>query len=171
MREGDAEQQGGSARIMILTRSSARSFWDVIVSCELAFVFVDGLQECEVLEDSGDRALVHQVVKKGWSVPTQDFVFESLRDPYREIRFNLVRGNLKAMEGWWRFTEVPEGLLVDYRIHVKPGVPAPRFLVRRNLSKGMPDMMACIRGLSGGSGPLEQEDLQRCPGKPDPADQ
>ena len=158
---------GGSARVQILAHVPARSFWEVIISCDLAFVFVDGLQSCEVIEDTGERALVHQVVKKGWPVPTQDFVFESLREPYEQMRFGLVEGNLKAMEGRWQFTEIPEGLLVDYQLRVEPGVPAPRFMVRRNIRKDMPDLVACIRGLAGGSGSpaMSTADLARCPGQ------
>lgn len=157
---------GGSARMQMLVRAPARAIWEVIISCELANSFVDGLALCEVIEDSGDRVLVHQVVKRGWPIPRQDYVFESLRDPYRSIEFRLVEGNLKAMEGWWRFETRPEGTLVDYRMQIRPGIPVPRFIVRRNIEKDMPDLLACIRGLAGGSGGerREREDLARCPG-------
>jgi hypothetical protein len=163
-----ADSSGGSARVQVLAQAPARAVWDVIISCELAFVFVEGIETCEVLESSPGRALVHQVVKKGWPIPTQDYVFESLREPYLQIRFGLVEGNLKAMEGLWRFIELPEGLLVDYEVRIEPGIPAPKFLVRRNIRKNMPDLVACIRGLAGGSGSREVEvdDLDRCPGDP-----
>jgi len=168
LQDSRSDQAGGSARVLVLAQAPAKSFWDVIISCDKAFLFVAGLQNCDVLEDTGDRALVHQVVKKGWPIPTQDFVFESLREPYREISFRLVEGNLKAMEGRWQFKEIPEGLLVDYEVRIQPGIPAPRFLVRRNIRKDMPDLLACIRGLAGGSGSAERErgDLDRCPGPP-----
>jgi ribosome-associated toxin RatA of RatAB toxin-antitoxin module len=163
----ESGKAGGSARMQILARAPAKAIWDVIVSCEKAFVFVDGLEVCEVLEDSGDRALVHQVVKRGWPIPTQNFVFESLRNHYREIGFQLVEGNLKAMEGNWRFDETAEGTLVDYQIRVQPAIAAPKFIVRRSIEKGMPDLLACIRGLAGGSLSADQarKDVQRCPGE------
>ena len=161
-----SDESGGSAHMQILAQAPPQAVWNVIISCELAFAFVDGLTHCEVLEETGDRALVHQVVKRGWPIPTQDFTFESLRQPYSEIVFRLVEGNLKAMEGYWRFTIRPEGTLVDYQVRVQPGIPAPRFIVRRNISKGMPDLLACVRGLAGGSGEESrtQADLDRCPG-------
>jgi len=161
------DEAGGAARMQILVQAPARVVWDVIVSCDLAFVFVDGLQVCEVLEQSGDRALVHQVVKQGWLIPTYDFVFESLRQPYRSIEFRLVEGNLKLMQGRWAFYEGADGTLVDYEVHIQPGGPVPRFLVRRSISRGMPDLLACIRGLAGGSGSQLQArlDLDRCPGR------
>ena len=161
-----SDEAGGAARMQILVHAPARAVWDVIISCELAFTFVDGLQACEVLEQTGDRALVHQVVKQGWLIPTYDFVFESLRQPYRSIEFRLVEGNLKLMQGRWAFDEGAGGTLVDYEVLVQPGVPVPRFLVRRKINSGMPDLLSCIRGLAGGSGSPEQArlDLDSCPG-------
>jgi ribosome-associated toxin RatA of RatAB toxin-antitoxin module len=167
----DSSQSGGSARVQALMQTSAQSVWNVITSCERSFIFVDGLKQCQVIEDDGGRALVHQVVKKGWLFPTQDFVFESLREPYHDIRFILVEGNLKAMEGNWQFTEIQEGVLIDYSIRVRPGLPVPGFIVSWVMRKGMPDLIACIRGLAGGSGSPERKttDLERCRGDADPA--
>ena len=163
----ESGKAGGSARMKILARAPAESIWSVIISCEKAFMFVDGLEVCEVIEDNGDRALVHQVVKRGWPIPIQDFVFESLRNPHTEMSFRLVEGNLKAMEGAWQFDETAQGTLVDYQISVQPAIAAPKFIVRRNIEKGMPDLLACIRGLAGGSLSEDQarKDLQRCPGE------
>jgi ribosome-associated toxin RatA of RatAB toxin-antitoxin module len=157
---------GAAGRMQVLIRAPARAVWDVIVSCELAASFVVGLEACEVLEDTGERALVRQVVNQSWLIPTYDYVFESLRRHHERIDFRLLEGNLRALEGHWIFTEAPEGTFVDYQIRIQPSMPAPRFLVRRNINKGMPDMLACIRGLANGSGsvPLQGQDLARCPG-------
>jgi ribosome-associated toxin RatA of RatAB toxin-antitoxin module len=165
-REAGSDEAGAAGRMQVLVRAPAQAVWEVIVSCDLAFAFVNGLQECEVLEDMGDRALVHQVVKQSWLVPTYDFVFESLRRPYQRIDVKLLEGNLKALDGHWSFEETSDGTFIDYQIRIQPSLPAPRFIVRRNINKGMPDMLACIRGLAGGSGSpgLEQQDLARCPG-------
>lgn len=165
-RESRGDSSGGSARMQMLVQASPRAVWEVIVSCELAFRFVDGLRECQVLEDTGDRALVRQVVDQGWLMPTFDFVFESLRQPWERIGFRLIEGNLAAMEGSWRFVETPDGTLVDYEIRLRPRAPVPGFLVRRNLNRAMPDQLACVRGLADGSGPEERRrrDLARCAG-------
>jgi len=138
------------------------------VSCDLAFAFVAGLRNCTVREDTVERALVHQVVDQGWLTPTYDFVFESLRVPFERIDVHLVEGNLRVLDARWVFREAVEGTVVDYQVLIRPSIPAPRFLVRRNLSKGMPDMLACIRGLADGSGSQQRrrQDLERCPGAP-----
>jgi len=164
--EAESGESGGSARVQALVQAPAESVWDVITSCEQSFVFVDGLKQCEVIADRDNRAVVHQVVKKGWLFPKQDFTFESLRQPYREIRFKLVEGSLKAMDGHWRFSDTPGGLLIDYSIRVRPGLPVPGFIVSWVMRRGMPDLIACIRGLAGGSGSPDQvqDDLRRCRG-------
>jgi len=165
-RETSQDGDGAAGRMQILVRAPARAIWEVIVSCDLAFAFVDGLERCEVLEDTGGRALVHQVVDQGWLTPTYDFVFESLRRHYERIDVNLIEGNLKALEAAWSFRETPDGTLVDYWVRIQPSLPAPRFIVRRNINQGMPGMLGCIRGLAGGSGSeeLEQSDRASCPG-------
>jgi ribosome-associated toxin RatA of RatAB toxin-antitoxin module len=165
-RETTSDGAGAAGRMQILVRAPARAVWDVIVSCELAFAFVDGLEYCEVVEEKGGRALVRQVVNQGWLLPTYDFVFESIRRPYQRIDVRLLEGNLKTLEASWDFEETPEGTLVDYGVRIQPSLPAPRFIVRRNINKGMPGMLACIRGLAGGSGSADREarDLARCPG-------
>ena len=166
--EARTDEAGGSARVQAIIHAPAKAAWDVIISCEQTFTFVKGLKNCEVIEDAGNRALIHQVVKTSWLVPTQDFVFESLRDPYHEIKFQLVEGNLKAMQGKWQFTESPDGLLVDYEIQIRPGIPVPAFIVSWVIRRGMPDLIACIRGLADGSGSTKRvtEDLGRCQGTP-----
>jgi ribosome-associated toxin RatA of RatAB toxin-antitoxin module len=164
--ETRTDESGGSARVQAIIHAPAKAAWDVITSCEQTFTFVKGLKKCEIIEDAGDRALIHQVVKTSWLVPTQDFVFESLRDPYHGIRFQLVEGNLKAMKGLWQFTDSTDGLLLDYEIRIQPGFPVPAFIVSWVIRKGMPDLVACIRGLAGGSGSAErvEGDLDRCRG-------
>jgi len=165
-RDARSDDAGAAGRMQMLARVPAAAIWEVIVSCELATAFVDGLERCEVLEDSGERALVHQVVDQGWLTPTYDFVFESLRQHYQQIDVRLVEGNLKALDASWTFLETPQGTLVDYRVRIQPALPAPRFIVRWNVNKGMPGMLACIRGLAGGSGSpeAERQDLSHCPG-------
>jgi hypothetical protein len=160
------DEKGGAARVDIVVHAPVETIWGVLISCKNNFIFIDGLQTCEVLEETGLHALTHQVVNKGWPIPTQDFVFETERKPYTHMAFWLKEGNLKAMEGSWEFTPMLEGVLVTYEIRVVPGTPAPRWMVRRSMQKGMPDMLACIRALAGGSGSeeLRIKDMDRCPG-------
>jgi len=155
-------------RVQAIFHAPAKAAWDIILSCEQKFTYVNGLKKCEVIEDEGDRMLIHQVVKTSWLAPTMDFLYETLGDRYDRIRFQLVEGNMKSMEGGWKFTEIADGILVDYELRVQPAIPVPNFIISNDLRKGMPDLIACIRGLAGGSGSTERakEDLDRCTGKP-----
>ena len=78
----------------------------------------------------------------------------------------LVGGNLRVMEGGWNFASVDEGVIATYNMRVRPGFSLPRFIIRMSLRRMIPDMLACIRGLVGGSGSPEKnaDDLAQCPG-------
>jgi hypothetical protein len=160
------DELGDTVRVQAVFYAPVKAARDIIFSCEQKFTYVKGLKKCEVIEDAGDRVLIHQVVKTSWLAPTMDFVYESLRDPYDRIRFQLVEGNLKVMEGVWKFTEITDGLLVDYELRVQLAIPVPGSIVNNDIRKGMPDLVACIRGLAGGSGSAERVagDLDRCQG-------
>jgi len=161
------DESGGAARFVIFIQVPVEAIWDVIYSCENAFIFLDGLKLCEVLEQTSEYTITRQVVKKGWLIPKQDYSFRTLREPFKHAEFELVEGNLKVMEGSWDFIVMPQGVVVSHEIRVQPAVPAPRFVVRRLMRKGMPEMLACIRGLAGGSVNADQKiaDLGLCPGK------
>jgi len=162
------DESGGSARVRLMVPSPAEQLWTVFMSCDYAFIFVDGLQECEILEESIEYVRTRQVVDKGWWAPKMDFVFETRRTPYSHMEFSLLEGNLKALEGHWNLEPVPEGVMVTYEIRVQPKIPVPRWLVRRTLKNEMPDLVTCIRGLAArksaqaGKEQAGREDLEHC---------
>ena len=160
------EESGGAARIVIFIQAPVEAIWGVIYSCENAFIFVEGLKLCEVLEQTSDYTITRQVVKKGLLIPTQDYTFRTVQEPFRHAEFKLVDGSLKVMEGTWDFIAMPDGVVLIHEIRVQPGVPAPRFMVRQQMRKGMPEMMACMRGLADGSvnADMKARDLEMCPG-------
>ncbi|MCH8057994.1 MAG: hypothetical protein IIB78_09010, partial [Proteobacteria bacterium] len=86
--------------------------------------------------------------------------------PYTRADIQLGEGKLKFMQASWEYINLPEAVLVVYKVRLQPGFPAPRFLVRRVLKRGMTQLLACVRGLAGGSGSAqrEKEDLDHCPG-------
>lgn len=160
-------ESGGSAKIVIFINAPVEAIWDVIYSCQKAFVFLEGLELCEVLEQTNEYTITRQVVDRGFLVPKQDYAFRTLRDPYKHAEFELVDGNLKVLEGSWDFIAMPRGVVVIHEIRVQPKVPAPRFIVRKLMRRGMPEMMSCIRALAGGSVTARQKDLDLglCPGE------
>lgn len=168
LEDARTDESGGSARVRLLIRAPAQQLWGVFMSCEYAFIFVDGLEICEVIEESADYVQTRQVVDKGWLVPELDYVFETRRTPFTRMEFKLLRGNLRTLEGYWHLQVIPEGVIVTHEIRIRPAMPAPRWLVRRTIKKDMPGLMACIRGLAerlAGAGenmPAVQKDLDMC---------
>jgi len=161
-----SDESGGAGRFAILIKAPVEAIWDVIYSCEKAKIFVNGLKLCDVLEDDGIRTLTHQVVKTSWLVPTQDFIVQTLREPFGRAEFKRISGKPKLMEGSWDFHSTSQGVVAVHELRVQPSVPVPRFIVRHLMSKSMPEMLACIRGLAGGSlsGDSQSLDLASCPG-------
>jgi len=163
-----SEKSGGAARVKAWFRSDAEDIWNIIGYCENEFVYVRGLELCEVLTPGLQYIKKHQRVNNNWYTPTIDYVFEARRDSATHGTFRLVEGNLKVMEGQWDFQPFPggDGLVVSHDIRIRSRFPAPRWLVRRVLKGDLPDMLACVRGMAGGSGDTDQVtgDLGRCPG-------
>ena len=164
--ERSTGQPGESARASILVHAPAKDMWEVITSCEMAFVYTEGLKVCEILENSGASAVIHQEVKSFWLMPRQEFTLEAQRVPYRFIQFELREGSLRAFEGSWDFLAVDQGTVVVHEVRVRPPLLLPAFIVRRTLRTNMPDSLAGMRALAGGSGSVElrTDDLQRCGG-------
>jgi hypothetical protein len=160
-------ESGGAARVSLLMDTTPERIWDVLLSCERSFEYVDGMRDCEVLEGEVRQQRVRQSVKKHWLLPRLEYVIEFNRTPYTDIGFRRIEGDLDLLEGRWRFEPAPgqSGTRVIHEIRVQPSFPVPRWLVRRSLASDLPDMLLCLRALAGGSGNSRQEteDRARCP--------
>jgi len=159
------DEAGVAMQVLIFMQTQVEKIWEVIYSCQNAFIFLDGLKLCEVLEDDGVVTLTRQVVNRGWLVPVQDYTFRTLRVPFKHVEIQRIEGKPEIIEGSWDFIAMPQGVVVIYEIRIKPDVPAPRFIVRRIMRRGILEMVACIRGLAGGSvnAEMEARDLGFCP--------
>jgi len=163
-----SKKSGGAARVRGFFHAEAEEIWNVIGYCKNEFVYVRGLELCEVLVPGLQYIKKHHRVNNNWYTPTLDFVFEARRTSPVHGDFNLVEGDLKVMEGQWDFQPAADGsgLVVSHDIRIQSKMPAPRWLVRRVLKKDLPDMLACVRGMAGASpgADLLSMDLERCPG-------
>jgi ribosome-associated toxin RatA of RatAB toxin-antitoxin module len=164
------DEAGGSVRVQALLHSDLGEIWAYVASCESVFEYVEGLRDCELLKVvegyGSDTTILRQVVKKSWIIPKIEYTMEVRRQPPGRIDFKLIEGDLKVMEGGWRFNSLPgqEGTVVTHEIRVQPAFPVPRWLIRRSMGKDIPDMLACLRGLTDGSGNHSRDDdLWRCP--------
>jgi hypothetical protein len=160
------DQKGGAIRASLMIWAPVEDIWATVYSCENAFIFLEDLEVCEVLEDDGTDTVTRQVINKGWPVPKQDYSFRTHRIPFTRSDIQLVEGTLEFMQASWEYITMPEAMVVIYKVRLQPNFPSPRFLVRRALRKGTPGLLACMRALASGSGSSEQEkkDLDQCPG-------
>ena len=166
------DQKGGAVRASLMIWAPVEDIWATVYSCENAFIFLAGLEVCEVLENDGTDTVTRQVINKGWPVPKQDYSFHTHRIPFTRSDIKLVEGTLEFMQASWEYITMPDAVVVIYQVRLQPEFPSPRFLVRRALKKGTPGLLACIRALAGGSGSAEQEnkDFDQCPGDIELAD-
>lgn len=165
------DESGGAVRVQALVESDWQTVWTFIANCDSVFRYVDGVRDCELLdtrfEDNADISRIRQTVDKGWMAPRMTYIIEVRREPPQRVDFHLLEGDLESMEGGWRFVQSSDGLLITHEIRVKPSFPVPRWLVRRSMRKDIPDMLACLRGLVGGSMEgQEKQDTKRCPDNP-----
>ena len=163
-----SEKSGGAARVTAIFHGEVDDVWDVIGYCENEFIYVRGLELCELVKPGLQVMQKHHRVNNNWYTPTIDFTFEASRTSPTHGEFRLVGGNLKVLEGQWNFQPLAGGdsIIVSHEIRIRSRFPAPRWLVRRVLKNDLPDMLACVRGLARASGNDDRIviDLGRCPG-------
>ena len=161
------DESGGAVRGSVFMHTGLEDVRAILEGCGKAFVFVDGMEQCEILEKTGEYALIRQVVDTGLFAPQLDYSYRSESRSRAQMEFNLVDGNLRVLQGGWNFVEVDGGVVAIYDMRVRLSFPLPRFMVRMSLRRMIPDMLACIRGLVDGSAGPEQkkDDLEQCPGE------
>jgi len=159
---------GGAARVTAYFHTEADDVWNVIGACKFGFIYLRGLKLCEVLEAGENQMLIHHRVRNSWYTPTLDFTFKANRAAGDVGAAHLLEGDLLVFDADWRMVSLPgdSGIIVSHEIRIQPRMLAPRWLVRRNLRRDLPDMLACVRGLANASGDNRRigADLNRCPG-------
>jgi hypothetical protein len=91
--------------------------------CDLAPKMAPNLKSCRIVErDPAGRWDVREQVSRGGFIPSIRSVFRSDFDSPQVIRFHQVGGDLKVLQGEWRFTPQPDG---DVRVTYENRVAAP----------------------------------------------
>ena len=163
------DKPGAAARVTALFHTNSQAVWDIIGYCKYEFIYMRGLKACEMLDGDQFHMTMRHRIRNSWYTPTLDFTFEANREPGGDGQAHLIDGDLKILEGRWKLSPIANenSVIVVHEIRIQPKLPAPEWLMRRNLQRNLPAMMACIRGLaraSGDNGQIEG-DLKRCPGE------
>jgi ribosome-associated toxin RatA of RatAB toxin-antitoxin module len=101
--------------------------WRVLTDYENLQRFVPGMQSSRIVSGRGEPLLLEQRGESGVlflkvTTTTVSRIFET---PEREIRFDLVSGNLKRMQGTWTLGPHDHAVSVGYRAELVPEFAVP----------------------------------------------
>lgn len=130
-----------------LLKGTQKEFWEVIHDKEDAELFVDGVLESKVLEESETEILVEQKTKVGGPKGAYYYQLQHTLTPFHRSDFKFVTGEIKDVLGTWWILEGPEPdqSLVIYSLHIDPGLFAPQFVVKRGMKKSMPGTLQSMQ--------------------------
>ncbi|KAA9130799.1 hypothetical protein F3N42_10525 [Marinihelvus fidelis] len=157
---------GGRGFVQAWFAGDPGAAWQRLQDCPTNLAFISGLEDCELLSSSTHSAVTRHVLKRAWYLPRREYVFETVRQPVEWLRVRLLSGELRALDGYWRFDPMDGGgYLVTHDIQVRPGFMAPGWWVRRTLERDLPDLLACLRSISEASpsAVTARADAERCP--------
>lgn len=101
--------------------------WRVLTDYENLPRFVPGMQSSRIVSGRGEPLLLEQKGESGvlFFKLTTTTVSRILETPESEIRFELVSGNLKRMQGSWALSPHDHGTSVGYRAELVPEFAVP----------------------------------------------
>lgn len=122
-RSGDSYQV--SVRMDVV--ESRALVWRVLTDYENLQRFVPGMQSSRIVSGRGEPLLLEQKGESGvlffkFTTTTLSRIVEM---PESEIRFDLVSGNLKRMQGAWTLTPHDHAISVGYRAELVPEFAVP----------------------------------------------
>lgn len=132
-------------RAGVMVNAAPREVWEVMVDCSRASEFVPGLESCRILEVAGKTVLVEHRARPFRFLPEVTYVFREDREPFRSLRFRRVSGDLKELEGRWDLEpRSAERTVVWYTVYLEPGFLVPEWLVRRALTRELPELLRAL---------------------------
>ncbi len=151
--DASAAAEGKKKRILagIIIKAGTKAVWDVVCDKEAAVEYVKNLKRAVILEEGVDAGLpyqrVEQDMKLGLLPGTFNYVVRHKLQPYDRIDFKRESGDLKDIEGYWRFVPLEGGrkTLLVYQLHIVPGMFIPGIVVRGGLKKSLPEALTGIR--------------------------
>lgn len=131
--------------------------WAVMLDCQRALAFVEGLRSCRVVERAADGTWDVREHKTKWLsfMPELRSVFKSSYVPERSIHFARVAGDLKFLEGDWLLEPLngTTATRLKYSARVGMSLPLPGMLLRAALEEDVPARLKALRTEAERSGP------------------
>lgn len=141
---------GAQLAAAIHVNASAQEVWRVITDPENAPKYLNNLKEARLLKSTGTTQLIAHTVKPGLLPTPISYRFQSVQTPCSRIRFKMVDGDLQGFEGSWQLIEGKSlgqsgGTVIVYQLFVDPGERLPQPLVKKSLSRSLPQMLQLLR--------------------------
>ena len=143
-------KQGGYHLIAsVQVNASVEIVWDVLTDCGQALRYVPGMNRCKVLEAGPDYDVASHRVKRYRLLPAVDYVFRSDYFPYEKVEVKLLSGDLRKLEGQWRFQSCGDRCtILSYDFRVEAGWLVPTNLEKRALGEDVPEMLLRLQSQS-----------------------
>ncbi len=123
--------------------------YQVMLDCTRALRIVTGLESCRVTETSGDGKwdIREHIISIGMLLPRVRNVFKSEYQPFQQIRFHRIDGDLRASEGEWLLQPFAGGTAtrVIYQSRLAFFWPVPRFLMQEAIRRDIPGVLVALR--------------------------
>ena len=145
----DSGEADGQIEAVIDVAAPPAKVWTVMLDCQRALKFMEGLKSCRVLERGPNDAWDIREHKSKWLaiLPELRSVFRSeyLRD--KEIKFQRVAGDIKVLQGGWRLEPLTGGTSTRLTYHSRIGIsaPIPGFILRGALESDVPKRLKALR--------------------------
>lgn len=102
--------------------------WAVLTDYNKLAEFVPDMHASRILSKPGEPIQVYQRGRKSWllvDVP-MELVFRMDETPPSSIRFRMLSGNIRGMQGEWQLSPFGQGVRIKYVALMKPGLLSPR---------------------------------------------
>jgi len=143
-------EKGGTVWGAIRIDAPAEDIFNSIVYCNGEASGHKTMRKCTVIEKTTEHEIVEHQIKYHWLIPKQIYKFRGDYNGFTRIRFRVLEGDLKKLDGGWDMfpIEDSDAYLVRYYATIQPQFPTPKWLVRKSLKKEIPAMLKVMKKLS-----------------------
>ncbi|MEM8953667.1 MAG: SRPBCC family protein [Verrucomicrobiota bacterium] len=147
--EQDDGKENGPQHVVagILIDAPVKVVWDAIADKEGAPEYVENLKSAKILKNHPDYQLIEQKMKLSFLLPAFTYVVRHTPTPHSRVDFVRESGDLKHIEGYWRFIPVAEGkkTVLIYSLFVDPGMLIPQAIIRGSMKKSLPEVLMILQ--------------------------
>lgn len=138
---------------------AASEILTIMKDCDLMAKVSPDIRGCEVLEESEDGS---------WDIRKQKFAVSPILPKFKTtfrtnytsdpvngyvMKIEKISGDLKVQEGRWDIISLgPNESRVIYQAALKPSLPIPAKIIRKQVAIGIPDILRSLRAVAEGEG-------------------